>query len=74
MQDDEFEWDDAKAAANYAKHRVRFETASRVFNDPLFWNVSIRVRAAARNVLSLLAWWMASYWSLSTVSVEGVPA
>jgi len=36
MQDDEFEWDDAKAAANYAKHRVRFETASRVFNDPLF--------------------------------------
>lgn len=36
MQDNKFEWDDAKAAANYAKHRVRFETASRVFNDPLF--------------------------------------
>jgi uncharacterized DUF497 family protein len=36
MQDGEFEWDDAKAAANYAKHRVRFETASRVFKDPLF--------------------------------------
>lgn len=29
-----FEWDDAKAAANYAKHGVTFEDASRVFRDP----------------------------------------
>ena len=34
MRDDEFEWDDAKAAANYANHRVSFETARRVFRDP----------------------------------------
>jgi uncharacterized protein len=30
----DFEWDDAKAAANVAKHRVTFEEASTVFDDP----------------------------------------
>jgi uncharacterized protein len=34
MNDDEFEWDDAKAAANYAKHGVSFAMARDVFNDP----------------------------------------
>jgi len=29
-----FEWDAAKAARNYAKHEVRFETARRAFRDP----------------------------------------
>lgn len=29
-----FEWDPAKAAANYAGHGVHFETATRVFEDP----------------------------------------
>ena len=29
-----FEWDSAKAESNFKKHRVRFETASRVFADP----------------------------------------
>jgi uncharacterized DUF497 family protein len=33
MQDDEFEWDDAKAEANYQKHGVDFETATEVFAD-----------------------------------------
>lgn len=28
-----FEWDDEKAAANFRKHRIRFETASKVFAD-----------------------------------------
>jgi uncharacterized DUF497 family protein len=32
--DDKFEWDDAKAAQNYADHAVTFETAERVFQDP----------------------------------------
>jgi uncharacterized DUF497 family protein len=31
----EFEWDDAKASANDAKHGVSFEEASTVFGDPL---------------------------------------
>ena len=30
-----FEWDARKAASNFQKHGVRFETASRVFADPL---------------------------------------
>jgi uncharacterized DUF497 family protein len=30
MQDDDFEWDEAKAASNYAKHRVRFTAAQAV--------------------------------------------
>jgi uncharacterized protein len=29
-----FEWDEAKAAENYAKHGVSFETATKVFRDP----------------------------------------
>lgn len=29
-----FEWDVAKAAANLAKHAIRFEVAARVFHDP----------------------------------------
>lgn len=31
----EFDWDDAKAASNLSKHRVRFDEAMTVFNDPL---------------------------------------
>jgi uncharacterized DUF497 family protein len=29
-----FEWDETKAAENYAKHGVSFETATEVFRDP----------------------------------------
>lgn len=28
-----FEWDDEKAASNFSKHGIRFETASKVFAD-----------------------------------------
>jgi uncharacterized DUF497 family protein len=34
MNLDEFEWDDAKAAANLAKHGVSFEQARDAFDDP----------------------------------------
>jgi uncharacterized protein len=34
MNSDDFEWDDAKAAQNYAKHGVTFEAARDVFKDP----------------------------------------
>jgi uncharacterized DUF497 family protein len=33
MRDDEFEWDDRKAATNLARHGVNFETARQVFDD-----------------------------------------
>jgi uncharacterized protein len=32
----EFEWDEAKAAANLAKHRVSFEEARTVFDDRFY--------------------------------------
>ena len=35
MEDDDFEWDNAKAEANLRKHKISFRAASRVFNDPL---------------------------------------
>ncbi|MDN5936454.1 MAG: BrnT family toxin [Nitrosospira sp.] len=31
----QFEWDSDKAASNWRKHKIRFETALRVFADPL---------------------------------------
>lgn len=34
MIDDEFEWDDDKAAANFEQHGVTFEQARSVFRDP----------------------------------------
>ncbi|MEJ0075216.1 MAG: BrnT family toxin [Alphaproteobacteria bacterium] len=34
MIDGAFEWDDAKAEENYAKHGVDFEAARQVFHDP----------------------------------------
>ena len=34
MNDGEFEWDDQKAADNYAKHGVDFEAARDAFKDP----------------------------------------
>jgi uncharacterized DUF497 family protein len=34
MDDGIFQWDDAKAAANYARHGVTFEAARDVFSDP----------------------------------------
>ena len=34
MRDERFEWDDAKAVANWAKHGVSFADARAVFDDP----------------------------------------
>ena len=34
MEDDDFEWDDAKAAQNVLQHRVSFEAARGAFDDP----------------------------------------
>lgn len=34
MDNDDFTWDEHKAAANYAKHGVTFEMARDVFKDP----------------------------------------
>ncbi len=34
MRDDEFEWDDEKAARNFRKHGITFEVARLAFDDP----------------------------------------
>jgi uncharacterized DUF497 family protein len=34
VDDGKFQWDDTKAADNYADHGVQFEAAREVFNDP----------------------------------------
>jgi uncharacterized protein len=34
MDDGNYQWDDAKAASNYAKHGVTFEAGRDVFKDP----------------------------------------
>jgi len=38
-----FEWDPAKAEANWRKHKVRFEVAARVFADPFAWTAQDRI-------------------------------
>jgi uncharacterized DUF497 family protein len=40
-----FEWDPAKARANLAKHRVAFEDAQCVWNDPLHLVIPDRVES-----------------------------
>ena len=35
VRDDDFEWNDAKAAANLARHGVSFEAARLAFSDAL---------------------------------------
>jgi uncharacterized DUF497 family protein len=34
MDDGAFQWDDQKAATNYARHRITFEAAREAFGDP----------------------------------------
>jgi uncharacterized DUF497 family protein len=48
MMSDAFEWDDTKAAENYAKHGVSFELAAKVFRDPLASNDWMTARTMAR--------------------------
>jgi uncharacterized DUF497 family protein len=38
-----FEWDEAKAASNFKKHGVRFETAVRAFADPFLLSAQDRI-------------------------------
>jgi uncharacterized protein len=33
MQDEDFEWDDAKASTNLRRHKISFREARRVFDD-----------------------------------------
>ena len=49
---DTFDWDEAKAAANYAKHGVSFETATKVLKTPLPSNGLMTAKIMAKTVTS----------------------
>ena len=40
-----FEWDEAKNLANWRKHGISFEQASKAFGDPLYISVIERIEA-----------------------------
>ena len=40
MESFEFEWDDEKAISNLKKHRVSFDEAATIFNDPRISTIS----------------------------------
>ena len=56
MRDDEFEWDDAKAAANLAAHGVTFETARLSSTIPLLSTSAIAAKTMARIVSPCSEW------------------
>ena len=43
-----FEWDTAKARANQRKHRIAFEVAQHVFNDPDAFSEQDRIEGGER--------------------------
>ena len=49
----EFEWDDAKAAANLEKHGIAFEEAARIFNGPVLTRIDDREEYGERREISL---------------------
>ena len=48
----EFDWNDAKAEANWNTYGVRFELATTAFKDPLLSSVLTTVKTMARTGLS----------------------
>lgn len=55
-----FEWDPAKALSNRVKHGVSFETAVRVFADPLALSVADRVEGGEQRwqTIGLVEGWL----------------
>ena len=56
MNDGTFQWDDTKAAANYAEHGITFEMARKVFNDGLPSIGQIAASVMARSGFVSSAW------------------
>ena len=61
MASDDFEWDDAKAAENYAKHGIGFETASRVFDDAFAIEGRMTASPTGRIVTAFWGWSTADF-------------
>jgi uncharacterized DUF497 family protein len=56
----EYEWDPAKAAANFKKHRVRFADAALSLEDPL--GLSTRTLRASRGSFFLVPILRVAFW------------
>jgi len=63
VQDHGFDWDDAKALDNYAKHGVSFETAQEVFAILLPLSMRMIARTTVTSVSLSSAWWTAAFCS-----------
>jgi uncharacterized DUF497 family protein len=62
MNDDDFEWDDDKAAHNLAAHGVSFEAAREVFKDPFAIEYEDNREHYGEDGMLSSAWWtIASY-------------
>lgn len=57
-----FEWDDRKAAANFRKHKVSFETSCEVFFDPFLHVVDAGVESERQDaVIGMAVNWRLLY-------------
>ena len=60
-----FEWDDAKAEANEAKHGVAFEEATELWDDPRMVAVEVS-RGGERRKLGIARMWGACWLAVYT--------
>jgi len=63
MANSEFEWDNRKAAANFAKHGVSFDKAREVFNDPFAVDRLDDRADYSEQRFVISAWWTVGYYS-----------
>ena len=63
-----FEWDERKSRTNCAKHKVSFETAILVFEDPFALSVQDRVIAGSGAGKPWVWWvaWSSCWWPTRT--------
>jgi uncharacterized protein len=70
MKDDEFEWDDAKATANLAKHKVALTPLGGLSQTRLLLSERMVPRTIASRASTCSAWSMVGCCSLPTMRGE----
>ena len=61
MQDEDFEWDDAKAASNLEKHKVSFDAARHVFADVFASSRLTNDMFTESRAIRSSAWWKTDF-------------
>jgi uncharacterized protein len=74
MEDENFLWDDDKAARNWRDHAVTFEMARDAFRDPfaIEWEDTEQARDEER--YSMIGWWKTDCCSSATPAGAGKSA